>query len=53
MLLAAQIGFDDQFIYDVIRGTAKKIQVEMVQINRDECLKPFKEWEEKEDKIQY
>jgi guanine deaminase len=50
---AAQIGFDDKFIYDIIRGTAKKPQVEIVQIDRDECLKPFKEWEKKEDKIQY
>ena len=50
---AAEIGFDDQFIYDVIRGTAEKPQVKSIQIDHDECLKPFMEWEEKEDKIQY
>lgn len=50
---AAAIGFDDQFIYEVIRGTAKKPQVHMNQMDRDECLKPFQEWEKKEDKIPY
>ncbi len=50
---AAAIGFDDQFIYDVIRGTAKNPQVEMIQTDRNECLKPFKEWKEKEDRVQY
>lgn len=50
---AAKIGFDDKFIYDVIRGTAKKPQVKVVQIDRNECLKPFGEWEKKADKVQY
>lgn len=50
---AAKIGFDDKFIYDVIKGTSKKRQVKKVQIDRKECLKPFKEWESKSDKIQY
>ncbi|MBU1018102.1 nucleoside deaminase [Patescibacteria group bacterium] len=50
---AAAIDFDDQFIYDVIRGTAKEPQVEMMQADREECLKPFREWEEKTDKVQY
>lgn len=50
---AAQIGFDDKFIYDVIKGTSKKKQVKLKQIDRKECLKPFKKWEEKENKVRY
>ncbi|MEW6528855.1 MAG: nucleoside deaminase [Candidatus Micrarchaeota archaeon] len=50
---AAKIGFDDKFIYDVIKGISKKKQVNIKQINRKECLKPFKEWKSKEKKIKY
>jgi guanine deaminase len=50
---AAQIGFDDKFIYDVIKGKAKKKQVTAKQLDRKECLKPFQEWDKKEDKVQY
>jgi len=50
---AAKIGFDDKFIYDVIKGCAKKKQVEINQIDRKECLKPVAEWEQKKDKVQY
>lgn len=50
---AAKIGFDDKFIYDVIRNKAKKKQVFAAQIKRNECLKIFKIWENKEDKKQY
>jgi guanine deaminase len=49
----AKIGFNDKFIYEVIKGTAKKKQFQTKQINRDECLKPFIEWDTKEDRIQY
>lgn len=50
---AANIDFDDQYIYDVIKGTAKKFQVEVLQINREECLEPFREWKLKIDKTKY
>jgi len=50
---AANIGFDDQYIYDVIKGTAKKLQVKVLQIHRKESLKPFREWKAKIDKIKY
>ena len=50
---AAGIGFDDKFIYDVIKGTVKKVQVEMLQVDREECLKLFKEWASKADKVNY
>lgn len=50
---AANIRFDDKFIYDVIRGESKKKQVEYFQIERKECLDLFEAWQKKTDKIQY
>jgi len=50
---AAKIGFDDQFIYDVIKGTAVDYQVEVVQEDRETCLDVFKLWQEKNDKVSY
>jgi guanine deaminase len=50
---AANIGFDDEFIYDVIKGTAEEIQVRLEQVFRKECLVPFSAWESKEDKVFY
>lgn len=50
---AGRIGFDDQYIYDVISGIETKKKVEMIQIDKDICLKPFKEWEQKIDRKQY
>ncbi len=50
---AASIGFDDKFIYEVIKGKSNKKQVTKIQAYREKCLKLFKEWENKENKIQY
>lgn len=50
---AAKVGFDDKFIYDAIKGISEKKQVEAVQVDREECLKPFEEWEQKNDKVKY
>lgn len=50
---AAAIGFDDKFIYDVIRGATKKKQVSVSNIFRKESLSPFKEWTAKQDKSRY
>jgi len=50
---AAEIGFDDKFIYDVIRGKSVKEQVRSVQEHREECLALFRTWEKKQDKVQY
>lgn len=50
---AADIGFDDQYIYDVILGKATKEQVEIIEIDREECLAPFIEWSKKDDKVEY
>ncbi|MCD6482224.1 MAG: nucleoside deaminase, partial [Candidatus Izimaplasma sp.] len=48
---AADIGFDDQYIYDVIQGKANKDQVKVIKIDREECVAPFKEWSEKNNKV--
>jgi guanine deaminase len=50
---AANIDFDDQYIYDVINGTAKDLQVEVVQVNRQESLEPFEKWQLKIDRVKY
>ncbi len=50
---AAKIGFDDQFIYDVIQNRTKKKQLKITKIMRPDCLKPFKIWQNKNDKTQY
>jgi len=50
---AASIDFDDQYIYDVINGTATELQVEVLQIDSEESLAPFKEWQSKMDRVQY
>ena len=50
---AADIGFDDQYIYDVIEGKATKEQVTTENIDHDDCLGPFKEWDAKNNKVEY
>jgi len=50
---AAKIGFDDQYIYDVIEGKATKEQVTVIKIDRDEALGPFQEWDSKMNKVEY
>ncbi len=50
---AAKIGFDDKFIYDIIKGKAKKKQVLIEKIGRNKCLEVFRIWENKEDKKRY
>ena len=50
---AAAIDFDDQYIYDVINKKADVEQVVTEVIDAKECLEPFKEWQKKQDKVQY
>ncbi|WP_265446089.1 nucleoside deaminase [Acetivibrio straminisolvens] len=50
---AAKIGFDDNYIYDVIKGEADEKRVSFVQMDRDTCLEAFREWEQKQDKVRY
>jgi len=50
---AAQIGFDDKFIYDVIRGVSNNQKVNSIQEHKEKCMLLFEMWEEKKDKVQY
>jgi guanine deaminase len=50
---AARIGFDDNYIYKVIKGTATKQQVKISQMGREKCLPLFNAWGKKPDKTQY
>lgn len=50
---AAGVGFDDKYIYDVIKGEAEHKKVEFLQQDRESCLKAFDEWEAREDKVNY
>ena len=50
---AAKIGFDDQYIYDVIEGKDVPEQVNVIKIDRDEAMGPFQEWDQKMNKVEY
>ena len=50
---AAQIGFDDDFIYKEIPLPLKKRKIPMKQLMRKEALLAFSEWQNKADKILY
>ncbi len=50
---AANIDFDDSFIYSEISKNIDERKISMKQMNRDEALKAFKIWQTKEDKIKY
>jgi guanine deaminase len=50
---AAKIGFDDAYIYAVIRGETGDLRLQIQQSGRTECLALFAEWRDKEDKQSY
>ncbi len=50
---AANIGFDDAFIYKELPLPFNQRSIPFEQINRDNALKAFKLWGEKEDKTEY
>ena len=50
---AAKIGFDDNFIYNELNLNLNERKIQMKQINRDEAIKAFTEWELKIDKVKY
>jgi tRNA(Arg) A34 adenosine deaminase TadA len=50
---AANIDFDDQFIYTEISKKINGRQIPFINILRNEASKVFKNWAEKEDKIEY
>ncbi|MEP7037466.1 MAG: nucleoside deaminase [Acidobacteriota bacterium] len=50
---AANVGFDDEFIYKEIEKKFEDRQMKLVSFLRDEGLKVFKNWENKADKEKY
>ncbi len=50
---AANIGFDDEFIYKEIPLPYEKRSIPFEQCGRDIALEPFQKWSEKEDKTEY
>ena len=50
---AADINFDDDFIYKEIPLPMENRTIPMEQVNREEAIKAFEEWLKKQDKIEY
>lgn len=50
---AANIGFDDAFIYKEIPLPYNERSIPFEQLARDIALEPFNEWKNKEDKTEY
>jgi len=50
---AAEINFDDSFIYEEIPLPIEKRKIPTEQIMRNEAVKVFTAWKEKDDKIEY
>ncbi|MGI8884059.1 MAG: nucleoside deaminase [Pyrinomonadaceae bacterium] len=50
---AANIGFDDQFIYEEIEKNFEHRQMKLVNLMRDEGLTVFENWADKADKTKY
>lgn len=50
---AAKIAFDDDFIYREVALPIRKRSLKMKRLLRNEALKAFAEWQQKEDKIPY
>jgi len=50
---AANIQFSDQFIYQELERPIENRKVAFIPLLREETLKAFRKWEEKEDKIAY
>jgi guanine deaminase len=50
---AAEIGFDDSFIYQQFAQPLTQRSIPMVSMMREEALAAFRAWQEKPDKIKY
>ena len=51
--VAEAIGFGDNFIYRELNLLASQRSLSMHPMMRAEALQAFREWQEKEDKIEY
>lgn len=50
---AADIGFDDDFIYRELELPMDGRKIPFEQIGREDAITSFREWEAKEDKLRY
>ena len=50
---AAEIGFDDDFIYQEIALPYSERKIPILRIMENEALEAFKEWSNKNDKVRY
>ncbi|MGI9532753.1 nucleoside deaminase [Lutimonas sp.] len=50
---AAKIGFDDDFIYKELDLKLSNRSIPFEQINKENAMKAFNAWEDKDDKIAY
>ena len=50
---AADINFDDEFIYTEIAKPLSERSLQFIQLSREEALEAFKLWATKQDKIEY
>jgi guanine deaminase len=50
---AAEIGFDDSFIYQQFAQPLTQRSIPMVSMMREQALAAFRAWQEKPDKIKY
>ncbi len=50
---AAEIGFDDSFIYDQIPLDPAQRSVKSEEMLREEAIEAFRMWDEKSDKVEY
>lgn len=50
---AKAIGFDDELLYQILKRDDRVSTIELIQINRDECLRIFIEYDKDESKVLY
>jgi tRNA(Arg) A34 adenosine deaminase TadA len=50
---AAEIGFDDDFIYEELEKANNEREMVAVELMRDEALEVFRQWAAKPDKVEY
>lgn len=50
---AANVGFDDQFIYKELTLSSEQRSIPLIPAERNEVIHLFEEWKQKEDKIDY
>ncbi len=50
---AADIGFDDSMIYDEMAASIESRRIPIISLGREDALKVFNAWKDKEDKTTY